>query len=44
LFTSGIYGSGEDFKDLTSYFGFSLSVQKILGISESYEQILKRPT
>jgi hypothetical protein len=32
------------FKDLASFGGFSLPVQKIFGISEPFEQILKRPT
>jgi hypothetical protein len=32
------------FKDLASFCGFSLPVQKIFGISEPFEQILKRPT
>jgi hypothetical protein len=40
LFTCGTYGSGEeDFKDLASFRGFSIPVQKIFGISETYEQI-----
>jgi hypothetical protein len=32
------------FKDLVSFCGFSLPVQKIFGISEPYEQILERTT
>jgi hypothetical protein len=32
------------FKDLASFRGFSLPVRKIFGISEPFEQILKRPT
>jgi hypothetical protein len=32
------------FKDLARFHGFSLPVQKIFGISEPFEQILKRPT
>jgi hypothetical protein len=32
------------FKDLASFCGFSLPVQKIYGIAEPFEQILKRPT
>jgi hypothetical protein len=32
------------FKDLASFHGFSLPVQKMFRISEPFEQILKRPT
>jgi hypothetical protein len=32
------------FKDLASFRGFSLPVRKIFGISEPFEQIIKRPT
>jgi hypothetical protein len=32
------------FKDLASFCGFSLPVGKLFGISEPYEQILKRTT
>jgi hypothetical protein len=32
------------FKDLASFHGFSLPVQKIIRISEPFKQIIKRPT
>jgi hypothetical protein len=32
------------FKDLAGFHGFSLPVQKIFGISEPFEQILRWPT
>jgi hypothetical protein len=32
------------FKELASFHGFSLPVRKIIGISEPFEQIIKRPT
>jgi hypothetical protein len=32
------------FKDLASFHGFSLPVRDIYGISEPFEQIIKRPT
>jgi hypothetical protein len=32
------------FKSLASFRGFSLPVRKIFGISEPFEQILKKPT
>jgi hypothetical protein len=34
----------KNFKDLASFRGFSLPIQKIFGISEPFEQILKKPT
>jgi hypothetical protein len=34
----------EIFKDLTSFHGFSLPVQKIFGIPEPYEQIFEKTT
>jgi hypothetical protein len=34
----------KNFKDLASFRGFSLPVQKIFRISEPFEPILKRPT
>jgi hypothetical protein len=32
------------FKDLANFRGFSLPVRKIIGISEPFKQIIKRPT
>jgi hypothetical protein len=44
LFNCGTCGSGEVFKNLANFCGFSFSIRKIFGIWEPFKKILKRPT